>query len=204
LESDTGYEADRARELVPILAQFDAGMDIHSTTQKSRPMIIALGGEPPMHLIRGMPIRTIISNIDAVQVGKPLADLFGPQGASIPRFGIEAGSHEDPKSFETAVACVQALLNNLSMFATKQKKVTSEYEIYKIFSSIIFPNGSYQLKKLFKNFQKVDKGTLLAFGDGDPIHAPKDCITLFARKLKPDFLDEEVMFLAEEPSLIRV
>jgi hypothetical protein len=54
--NDHRYEIARVRMLLPVYAEFDAGIDIHSTTQEAEPMIIPLGSGLKPNLIKGMPI----------------------------------------------------------------------------------------------------------------------------------------------------
>lgn len=196
-EADTRYEVLRARELQKVWAQFDIGFDIHSTTQDSDPMIISMGDQLPVSLVRGMPIKKIISNIDEVQIGKPSSHYYGVGKSSAHRIGIEAGTHEKTETFQSAVRCTQVLLHNAGVLSGEASSSNSGYDEYVVMSSVMFPNSSYELVRIFKDFEFVPKGTVLAKGDGPNIVAENDCCTVFASKIKPDSLQEEVMFLTE-------
>lgn len=194
-EADTRYEVLRARELQKVWARFDIGFDIHSTTQDSDPMIISMGDQLPVSLVRGMPIKKIISNIDEVQIGKPSSHYYGVGKTSAHRIGIEAGTHEKMETFQRAIKCTQVLLQNSGVLSGEAPSSNSEYDEYTVISSVVFPNGSYELTRVFKDFEFVPKGTVLAKGNGPDIVAENDCCTVFASKMKPDSLQEEVMFL---------
>lgn len=204
---DTRYEVMRIRALQPVLQQLDVCLDIHSTTQKSLPMIINLESDFSADLVRGMPIQTVISNIGNVQNGKPAVSFTGTADAPAIPVAIEAGSHEDPRTFETAVSCGQAALRNLGMFDTEPQILAEEYHEYHVFDSIFFPDESYELVTLFPNFAELKAGDVIAISTtgGHEIRAPRDCCILFARDKKPDpkLLSEEVVFLAE-PKRIRI
>ena len=196
-KQDTRYEIKRIRALSPIVERFDVGLDIHSTSQDSAPMIIALGNEIPKDLIQGMPIRKILSNIDAVQKGKPASYFYGPKDGSGIKLGIETGSHEKSSSFERAKLCAEALLQNLGMLAGKPQPVSAPYEEYPVTSSVLFPDDSYELTREFPNFECVPKGTLLARGNGPDLVAKANQCTLFASGTKPVSLSEEALFLSD-------
>jgi succinylglutamate desuccinylase len=190
------YEIHRARELMPVWSRFDIGLDIHSTTQADGSMILSLGNTLYPELIRGFPIPRIVSNIDSVQIGRPAAHFYGSAERSMPKtLAIECGMHEDVESFDRAIACAHALLQNLSMLPGQVESVEFPYEEYQIHSSVVFPDDSYQLTRLFKNFEFIPDGTVLAEGAGENIVADGDGHTLFASKIKPTVLTEEVLFL---------
>ncbi|MFA5877301.1 MAG: succinylglutamate desuccinylase/aspartoacylase family protein [Candidatus Paceibacterota bacterium] len=195
--SDTQYETRRARELQKVWGQFDIGFDIHSTSQDSDPMIISMGDQLPLSLVHGMPIKKVISNIDEVQIGKPSSHYYGLGKSSARRIGIEAGTHEKTETFQNAVRCTQVLLQNAGVLSGEVSSRDSEYEEYVVMSAVMFPNASYELTRLFKDFELIPKGTVLAKGDGADIVAEHDCCSMFASKIKPDSLQEEVMFLTK-------
>jgi hypothetical protein len=70
---------------------------------------------------------------------------------------------------------------------------------YQIFSSIWFPDKSYELTRKIPNFGYVEREEVLATGDGDPIIAQQDAIALFGPpETKPSSIEEEVLFLAHK------
>mgnify|MGYP001563518954 FL=1 len=149
--SSVTYEVVRVKELEDIYEQFDVGIDIHSTAQESEPMIIVLGTEFPSAIVNGIPIQNVITNIDRVQIGKPVSHLYGRRKNDAIRVGIEAGSHENPETFRTAVATVKAVLGNLGMFAVDPDLDSQVYEEYEVFDSVRFPDESYSLTRLFED-----------------------------------------------------
>ena len=169
LDKDNRYEILRARQLYPIWQRFDVGFDVHSTTQDIEPMIISGGRDFHADLWRGFPIEVVLSNIDVVQIGLPAFGFYGKKEASVPVFEIEAGSHENPASFDRAIICARALLENLGMVprgGPRNESTRVSRREYYIDGSIIFPNTSYQLDRVFKDFEYVRQGTVLARGNG--------------------------------------
>ena len=194
------YEVRRVIELIPVWKQFEIALDVHSTTLPCPPMIIA----PPYFdrsLIRGIPAQIILSNITLVQIGKPAIGFYGKSEIQRSLFGIETGSHESPESFVCGIASVEALLVNAGVLEKSQETdpvPQMSYSDYFVASSVVFPDTSYSLTRIFGNFERVEKGVILATGTGLNIVMPFDGHTLFCKEhLKPLSLSEEVMFIAK-------
>lgn len=190
------YEVRRARELMPIWKEFDYGLDLHSTSQKSNPMIVALD-KSDLNLINMLPFTDVISNIENVQLGTPASTLYGSKKSSI--FGLEAGQHTHRESFRKAKLSVEVLLSSLGMIKTEHLPDTSEKVVYRVFDSFVPANDSYRMTKTFKTYQKIKKSEVIAKGDSGNFTAPKDCVALFARSVEKGLhMGEEAIFLAEK------
>lgn len=190
------YEIRRAKELMPVWRQFEYGIDIHSTSLKSNPMIIAVK-KSNLDLVKKFPFRDILTNIDDVQVGVPACALYGNKSSSI--FGLEAGQHNEKESFRRAVLSVEILLSSLDMIDVKQSGVGTKKRIFKIFDAFIPKNNSYKMVKTFRTFQKIKKGELIAEGKGGIYFAKQNCVGLFARDAELALhMNEEAIFFAKE------
>ena len=190
------YEVRRTRELMPIWKQFDYGLDLHSTSQKSNPMIVALD-RSDLGLIDMLPFTDVISNIESVQIGTPACALYGSKKSSI--FGLEAGQHTGRESFRKAKLSVQVLLGLLGMVKMKEYPKKSRKDVYRVFDSIIPTDRSFKLAKTFKTYEKISKGQLMAFSHAGDIIAQEDCLALFGRDSKLEVhLNEEALFLAKK------
>ena len=194
---DKRYEARRARELESIWQLFDVGLDIHSTAQDTLPMIINVG-RFQRSLIRGFPIRTVISNIDKVQIGKPASAFYGHL-PNTPVLGIEAGQHEKPESFERAIECSLALMRTVGLLPRLVgSQRPSKHLEYRIASSMVFPDRTFRLKRVFRSFETVKRGKILASSaGGQELFAPFDGHLLFCPSgLVPNSLEEEAVFFS--------
>lgn len=194
---DNQYEIRRAQKLLPIWSLFDVGLDIHSMTQRADPMIISIG---TLHkkLITGFPIEIIVSNIGNVQIGKPVVSFYGSPDHQTAVLGIETGFHEDELSFERGIKCAQSIMQNLGMLVGEAVPVSANYVEYCVVDSIWFPDSSYELVRIFKTYESIAKGEVLARGGGKDICASIDGHVLFAPdKMKPDSIKEEVMFISQ-------
>ncbi|MBI5644632.1 succinylglutamate desuccinylase/aspartoacylase family protein [Candidatus Kaiserbacteria bacterium] len=207
LTSDTRYEIVRARELYPVWKHFEFGIDIHSTLELSEPMIISRGGEFHPELVRGFPIKTLISNIDRIQIGAPAFSFYSSPESDAKIFAIEVGQHTDPSSFERAATCAVSLLENLSMLPSTKQSVAMEYDEYHIDDSIVFPDLSFDFIKEFKSYEKVHKGDLLAMSTNEKeIRATFDghLIMPTSRRGTDKDISEEMAFISRPVETHRV
>ena len=204
--NDSQYEVRRTNELYPIWKQFEYGLDIHSTLDVSDPMIISRGGDFYADLVHGFPIKTLISNIDKVQIGTPAFAFYGGIESKTKVFAIEVGQHSNLSSFKRATECTTALLKNLGMLSSTQTAGSMEYDEYYIDSSILFPDISFDFIKNFKPFDKVSQGDLLAVNkNGKEIRAPFDghLIMPTSRRGAEKDISEEVAFLSRQVTVKR-
>ena len=198
-QGDQRYEVLRTRELGYAWDRLDYGLDIHSTSQDTPPMVIALARSDKRMVVR-FPIEIVISNIDAVQQGKPASYFYGSQTAQV--YGIEAGAHENESSFHMATVCTLSFLSALGFLPPGEMAEPVSQTEYRIFDSLLFPDGSYQLAKVFADFEPVSRGQVLAVGDGGPLSADRDCFVLMGPKtVKPTTIAEEVLFFADKLSV---
>lgn len=190
------YEIQRAKDLMPVWDEIDVGFDIHSTSQACEPMILQIKGDYRPYC-KGFPIHKIIENITEIQIGVPASHSYG-KGKDIPVIAIESGSHEEESSFKIVEKCTEALLINLGMLeGTTDELATTE--TYFVYDSIMFPDDTYTLKKIFPMYNFAAKGEIIATGQGQDICLEKDSHILFCPKVnKPSSIDEEVLFLSKK------
>lgn len=199
LIGDSRYEIKRARELLPVWREFTIAMDIHSAKQKTPPMIIQVeSGEDIERLTRDFPIGIIISRITEYQLRKPAIAFYGDPGKRIPSVGIEAGSHENKRAFAVAIACVKLLLQASGVIENVPvRRRSRRRRTYTVGWSVVFPDDSWQLTKVFRMFEPVRKGRVLAVGsENRRIRAPFTGVIIFGSPTKkPVKLEDEVLFL---------
>ncbi len=172
---ENGYELNRARELKKIWDKLDYGLDIHSTSLESPPMIIKLS-RSGIEFVSSLPIEKVVSDIDLWQIGVPATYFYGGRKAEV--YGIEAGSHTNGESFIRAIESARAFLSMIHLIPDYRPTVPKHVE-YQIFKSIVFPDKSYELVEEFQSFQGIKKGQPIATKDGKPsIFAPSDCCAL--------------------------
>lgn len=196
------YEIRRAHTLYPLWKDAQSGLDLHSTTLPSDPMLIDIKGDKKGldDLSDGIPIRDRLENIVPVQIGYPVGSLYGGLSENIPVIEVESGCHHDPAAIVTAVNSAVAFLIKRGMlegFEVEEKDDTQH--VYRVTSSVKFPNLSYELSKIYRTFEPVQEGEIIARGDRKPIVSALEGHAIFGPdKLKrddPKKLEEEVLFL---------
>ncbi len=193
---DNRYEINRAKDLFPIWSMFDVALDIHSTVQDNPPMIIA-SDNLDFNLIKGFPIKTVISNIVKVQIGAPAFSFYGGK-KKIQTIEIESGQHDKVSSRVVAVKSIMSLLRELRMIKGKSSVKRKIFEEYYIYDSVFFPDKKCRLAKVFKDFETVKKGQNLAKVKGKIVRAKKDsCIFMAPKGLRPVKIGEEAIFLSK-------
>lgn len=208
IKSDSRYEAQRAKELYPVWSLFDYAMDIHSTVQNNPPIIIA-PGNLDYNLVKDFPIETIVTNIDKVQIGAPAFSFYGGN-RKIQTIEIESGQHDRKKSRVTAIECTLSLLEKLDMIQKKSLKSKSGSQMrvlkeYCVYDSVVFPDEQCVLGRIFRDFEYIKEGEILAKINGKEIKARKDsCILMAPKGLKPAKVGEEAVFLSQPVKNIKI
>lgn len=197
---ETKYELIRARELLPIWRRFEYGIDIHSTTADTSPILISRGNnfDRIAGLIRGFPIEVLLSNIDAVQMGAPAFAFYGAD-ADVPVFAIEAGQHAKSETLERAKICAISLLQNLAMYPGIPDTADIAYREYEIVGSIVFRDKSFDFVEPFASFCEISRGDLLARNlDGEEVRAPFDGHLVLPSPLRGQkkIISDEVSFIS--------
>lgn len=196
LTKDKRYEIRRALELIPVWKKFDYAIDIHSMTQNSQPILIVTKNLS-QETIEGFLMRTIIKNIENVQIGKPAFAFYG-RNSRVEVVEIEAGQHDDPKSVNIAMQSILAMLKNLKMIPDDtSRKTNSEKKEYVVVSSVM-AEKSMVMSRRFRNFERVKKGEILARTPEREIRSPlAGHIVMVPRGKKIIKIGEEAFFLSK-------
>ena len=120
-----------------------------------------------------IPIR--IQNVSSIQKGKSIGFFYGGLHRSIPVIEVECGKNLTKKGENIAI---KAAFNFIFPKKIYQQKS------YSIYWALRFQDLSYSLPKLFRNFEKVKKGQIIAQNKHSIIRAPKESYTLFTRTKK--------------------
>lgn len=193
------YEIQRFQQIYSHMQEADAAIDIHSTSQDSEPMIVQIGDQGGQ-LMPGLKMCKVITNVVQVQKGIPVCAFHGGKDRHIPIIEIEAGGHEKANSYQCAIESTLTVLANAGMLPRPESTEVREYEIYNLLGTIFFPSLDYKFVKEFKNFERINKGQILAQGNAEPIISPIDGCSLFApARGRIHSLQEEAMFLSALP-----
>ena len=204
-DQDT-YEVKRARELLPIWQQFESALDIHSiefagTPEENAPMIIEVTSDKRIEkLIQRFPIGLRFTDVERFQLRKPMISFCGdPKKPRIPAVGMESGSHTGPESFNTAIACTLAFLGEHGVIESPiELPIVSNRKVYRFVGRLLFSNDTWSLVKVFKPYEYIRKGMLLATNTaGAEMRAWLDAYAIFPPKAKTKTkAGDEVMFFA--------
>lgn len=172
-ERDT-YEYERSRELMPILAEADALLDIHSsTTEQTVPFAIC--EKQSFEVVAKLPVEIIVSGIDALHPTG--TDAFVNQSGGL-GICIECGNHNDPNATNIAIEAISKFLSYFNVTnkksndsVNKQRFVNAEW-IYK-------NKNRFTLNKDFQEFEKIRKGSIIGLDGVEQIEAPYDGVILF-------------------------
>lgn len=190
------YEIKRAKELMPIWKKFDYAIDIHSTPQKT-PAFIVEGSQPVDKISKNFPVDFILRNMLFIQKGVPAIGFYGHKG--VLSFGIEAGSHNDPKTIALTQDTIKDFFSKIGMLNIESKNSNKKFKIYNVERSIFIPNDSYEFTKDFPMFEPIKKGDVIAKGNGEDIVSPISGFVILAPKnLKHYNSKEESMFIVNE------
>jgi hypothetical protein len=203
-DANVPYEFSRARQMLPLWRNIQYGIDFHSMSRDTPPMIITRGNQIPGTLIAGMDLTRILTNFDGVQIGKPAVAYYGVARRRGCAFQIEVGEHESPTAFARAIRYAEVFLRNLRLIAGRPTLRKSRYELFRVYGYVKLRNRDDSLTRHFNDFEKIPKDTLLACGPGGSYVAPYDSHSLFCPS-DPELLynDEEAFFLSHLAQVIR-
>jgi predicted deacylase len=197
--SGSTYEEKRAQELLPLWKTLDYALDIHSTIQDSRPMVILGNGPERDALARQLGIPILLGNMLNVQSGFPVIAFYGNAGTST--LGIEAGGHTHPETMVRAIHATAKFLYAVGVLpniAPLLAETEGAPERFNIYGKIILNHTEGQLAKVFKDFEPFQKGDLLALEPGHEHRADRDGYALFGPpQTKVMYPGEEILFLLE-------
>lgn len=190
-KKDHKYEIKRARELKKLYKDCDVLIDLHSTSQKSKPMCISFD-TTPKNMVQCVSVPTVIIGIEKIQKGKPVM-FIAPNRTK--KIAFECGSHTEKQSFGRAIKYTSEILSYLNMINKKPIKNKRQKHFF-VKSSLILKN-SFTLIKRFKNFEEIKKGQVVAENEsGEVLVSRENLISLFCQK---DFKNispgDEALFL---------
>lgn len=168
------YEYKRARELMPILANADALLDIHSsTTKQTVPFIIC--EKQSYACVQYLPAKVVVSGIDALHPTG--TDAFVNQSGGL-GICIECGNHDDAAATEVAILAIKNFLDYFGSIDKKLKHIPAEKRF--IQADWIYKNeGVFTLGREYREFEKIQKSEVIGFDGDKEIKAPYDGVILF-------------------------
>ena len=190
LEEMQTYEYERAQEIKLLLDDADALLDIHSS--KNIPAEQFIICEPNNYFISDrLPFDKRISGFEEYEPGGTESYMNSRSKIGI---GIECGQHDDPKSIDKATEAILSFL--IAMEHIKGINKTQKQERLKISFLYKNINKDFILSRVFKDFEKIEKDTLIGHDGEIPVFSPFESKILFAHDCK-DKINQECFLLAE-------
>ncbi len=184
------YEYKRARELRLILDEADALLDVHSSRNIPAQRFVIC--EKNSFVVSDqLPFDMQVSGFGKYEKGgtDDYMDLNGKIGIC-----AECGQHDDPKSIDKAKETIMSFL--IAMGHIKGENKIYKQERIDIVYLYRNTNKDFTLTRPFRDFELIEKDTILGL-DGDiEVLAPLKSKILFAHSCK-DKTDQECFLLAE-------
>ncbi|PZP40392.1 MAG: hypothetical protein DI585_00995 [Pseudomonas fluorescens] len=193
------YEEQRALEVLPVWRTFDYALDIHSTTQPTRPMVIVGRGPEAFKLCRTFDMDTVLENMLNVQLGMPAIAFYGHGATST--LGVEVGGHYSEQSLRRSVQTVVEFLEALDMIPALSQDLGYEREFsdaysYYVYDALVLHHPEAELSRVFLDFENVRAGDVLARDPEREYCATEDGHVLFAPpQTRIMYPGEEALFL---------
>lgn len=190
----SSYEYARSRELMPLLAQADLVLDIHSSgTVGSTPFAIC--DRQRVTETRGLPFSVLSYGWDVLEPGGTDDFVTGSGGYGV---CIECGFHEDAEAVERACTSIYAFLNMAGaiQYVPDSTTVTAQQEIEVL--HIHKTNSDFTPSKFFGDFEPVSSGVVLGIDGEEEVIAPFDGVVIFVRTRQSP--DEEAFILGRTSS----
>lgn len=173
----SSYEYARSRELMPLLAQADFVLDIHSSgTVGSTPFAIC--DRQRVSETRILPFPILSYGWDTLEPGGTDDFVTGRGGFGV---CVECGYHEDAEAVVRAQASIFAFLamsGALQLSSESDSGVAQqEIEVLRIHKTAT----NFTPSRFFSDFEKVSSGMLLGRDGEEEITAPFDGVVIFVR-----------------------
>lgn len=173
----SSYEYVRTQELMPLIEQSDAVLDIHSSaTIGSPPFVIC--GRQNIDEAKRLPFPLISYGWDALEPGGT-DDYALRKGVS--GITVECGFHKDPEAVVLAQEAIRAFLylhGAINSYVSNFTSATPQ-EIEVI--SIHHTKSDFVPSRVFKDFEEVAKGDVMGTDGKDTIHVLEPGVVVFVR-----------------------
>lgn len=176
-------EIKRAKEIMKLIPEFDAILDIHSTSRPSDPMLIAGKEQGDQHIGDQLFFYKHILDIFNKIPGESLlgyAKKYGKRGKDTIAIAVECGSHFQSSSKycarKTAIRFLQAMesVQLMNIPGPDNFNVTK----YQVIKNILPKYSDFEWAQNWDGFQKVKAGTIIATENNSNIIADEDVVLL--------------------------
>lgn len=155
------YEAMRAKEILDFLSDCDEVLDLHSTTRSEEPFGISVRGTQAIRLAGKLGLQRLVVMLKELKKGRSLLDHLPRHTLAL---SVECGTHDSQSAIEAVRVFTKRFLSD------EMPKQQRALEIYQVTDVLRF-KGKISLSKKIRDFNRVNKGELLANAGGDAIRA---------------------------------
>lgn len=190
------YELRRAKELMPILKEADYFLDLHSIRSETEPYAVI--EEPNIAFAKKLGIKHIAYDWAKCCQGSAEGDTDNyaiKYGATSVTF--EAGSHYEYSSIFHATNTALRFLEVLEMLPQNTPINSEESFVYRLTKVKIKESEDFQYSKLYRNFQRISEGEIIAFENGNEIKADKNCFITLVNYPEKTRVGDDIFFLCE-------
>ena len=186
------YEYKRAQYLKTIFDQADAMLDIHSTTNKSKPFIICEKNADK--IVKYFPKNFVrkVSGFGGVEPGAT-DDYMSSRG----KIGItiECGQHNDGNAEKIAIKSIKAFLEILGHIK-KTKRPPIKRTAVHMMRLYHTKTNSFKLAKVMDDFYEAKKDELIGVDGKEEIRTDEKCLVVFAHNINKK--DEEAFLIGKK------
>ncbi|MEO1483348.1 MAG: succinylglutamate desuccinylase/aspartoacylase family protein [Myxococcota bacterium] len=157
------YEHRRAMQLRPLVDEWHAVLDLHSTSLPTEPFAIWPYGEPKLALIRRMGVPAVTLAWDGLGLpgSRALISVLSQQGRT--GMVVECGQHDEPESADRAYDYAVRFLASEGMLSGDTRP-RCDSRVYRMRSVITKPTEDYRFTNDLRGFDELPAGTELGAG----------------------------------------
>lgn len=193
LANEQSREADRARELLPFVADAEFLLDIHSTAFAVRPFFVSAQHSRGRDLAQRIGAPRSLLLVDGGFDGRAMiehgefADPHGRRTALV----VECGAHFLKPSVDVAKATMLDFLATVGSIdpewaaARRPAVPASEPGIYEITEVYVAKSDDIAFLRPFEGFEQVDEGTPIVRDGENEVRAPYPRCTILFPKAQP-------------------
>ncbi|MFH1314909.1 MAG: succinylglutamate desuccinylase/aspartoacylase family protein [Candidatus Uhrbacteria bacterium] len=196
------YEAERARELAPILRQLDISLDLHATNKPSDPFLCVVHDPPGTREIMSFfSADQVITDPNYILAGEPATTdelVFSSGGLGL---CYETGWAKDTSRADQVLENVLNILSSKGMTSGSLSSVPEfDKTVYEITKRINLTEAGWSFADNFgqKNFEPFESGQTIGYHGEDPETPDYDGVTVFPKIKEHWKIGFPVCFLAKE------
>lgn len=191
-EEKKSYEYKEAQRIKKVLDESDALLDLHSSRNKES-VPFAIVGAQSVEIAQKMPFTFISTGWDIVEPGG--TDDYMNRQKKI-NICAECGYNLDPAAVDTAKAMILTFLASLGSINKDIVPYRGDQTLIHAYYIYHTKTNNFQLAKVFSDFEKVTKGSVIGVDDAVEVRAPEDSYIVFA--LNRDTVGAEAFVLCKD------